>query len=100
MPRETADWREDPLEILERKEVREKVGRALQGLPEIYREIFLLRDVQQLSVNDCVGVLGISEELVKVRLHRARLMMRERLAPVFKVRWFDLIFGGKGRKPW
>ncbi len=100
MPRNLADWREDPFEILQRQEVREKVALALKGLPEIYREIFVLRDVQQLNVNDCMAILGISEELVKVRLHRARLMMRERLAPVFKKPWFDRIFPGKGRKPW
>lgn len=100
MPRNLADWREDPLETLERQEVREKVAGALTGLPEIYREIFVLRDVQQLSVSDCMEILGISEELVKVRLHRARLMMRERLAPVFRKSWFHRFVPGKGRKPW
>lgn len=100
MPRNLADWREDPFEILERQEVREKVALALGGLPEIYRKVFVLRDVQQVSVNDCMEVLGISEDLVKVRLHRARLMMRERLAPVFKKPWFNRILPGKGRKPW
>ena len=100
MPGNLADWREDPLEIVERQEVREKVALALKGLPEIYREIFVLRDVEQLTVHDCAEVVGISEQLVKVRLHRARLMMRERLAPVFKKPWFDRILPGKGRKPW
>lgn len=100
MPRNLADWREDPSEIMERQEVREKVALALKGLPEIYREIFVLRDVEQLSVHDCAEIVGISEQLVKVRLHRARLMMRERLAPVFKKPWFNRILPGKGRKPW
>lgn len=100
MPRNLADWREDPLEIMERQEVREKVALALKGLPEIYREIFVLRDVEQLSAHDCAEIAGISEQLVKVRLHRARLMMRERLAPIFKKPWLDRILPGKGRKPW
>jgi RNA polymerase sigma-70 factor (ECF subfamily) len=85
---------------MERQEVREKVALALKGLPEIYREIFVLRDVEQLSAHDCAEIAGISEQLVKVRLHRARLMMRERLAPIFKKPWLDRILPGKGRKPW
>lgn len=100
VPRNLAEWREDPLKIVERQEIRDKIARALRGLPQIYREVFLLRDVEQLSVEECSQTLGIGKEAVKVRLHRARLMMRERLSPIFKKPWLSRIFPGKGRKPW
>ncbi len=100
MPRDFADWREIPSETLERKEIRQIVSRALKELPPMYREILVLRDVQQLNVRDCMQMLGVSEEVVKVRLHRARLMMREKLAPAFRrgflARWLSL----KGQNPW
>jgi RNA polymerase sigma-70 factor, ECF subfamily len=99
-PRDFADWRENPEETLDRVEVRTAVARALSGLPGKYRDVFVLRDVELMNINECATSLGLSEEAVKVRLHRARLMMRERLAPVFKKRWLDRVFPGKGRKPW
>jgi RNA polymerase sigma-70 factor (ECF subfamily) len=84
MPRDFADWREDPMETMERTEVREAVSKALEDLPDTYRQIFMLRDVQELSVSECAKILGIRTGAVKVRLHRARLMVREKLAPTFK----------------
>lgn len=100
MPRDFADWREIPSETLERTEIRETIAKALQELSPIYREIFVLRDVQQLPVAESAQMLGVSEQVVKVRLHRARLMMRERLAPVFKRKWLDRLPLFKGKKPW
>ena len=100
MPRDFADWRELPSDIAERKEIRVHIGRALQALPDIYRETFILRDVEQLSAADAAAILGTSVPAVKVRLHRARLMLREELAPIFRRGWFDRIFAFKGRKPW
>ncbi len=100
MPRDFADWREIPSETLERKEVRQAVATALAKLPEIYRQIFILRDVEELSISECREILGISEEAVKVRLHRARLRIREELAPVFTANWFRRTFSFKGKKPW
>lgn len=100
MPRNFADWRENPMETMERTEVREAVSRALETLPEMYREIFILRDVQELTGSECEEILGVSEGVLKVRLHRARLMIREKLAPTFKLRWYERVFPGKGRKPW
>jgi RNA polymerase sigma-70 factor (ECF subfamily) len=96
MPRDFADWRDNPLQMLECTEIREAVNYALQSLPAIYREIFILRDVQELTVSECVEALGIKAQTVKVRLHRARLMLREKLAPKFKLRWYEKIIGGKG----
>jgi len=100
MPRNFADWRESPMESMERTEVREAVSKALEILPEMYREIFILRDVQELTGAECEEILGVSAGVLKVRLHRARLMIREKLAPTFKLRWYERVFPGKGRKPW
>lgn len=100
MPRDYADWRELPSEALERKEVRAAIRDALQKLPAIYREVFVLRDVEELSTGQCAQALSISEQAVKVRLHRARLRMREDLAPVFKKNWLERFVSFKGKKPW
>lgn len=100
VPRDFAEWRDNPHEALERAEVREKVAKAMAGLPQMYREMFILRDVEQLSVTECSELLGISQQTVKIRLHRARLMLRERLAPVFKKTWLERMFPGKRRNPW
>jgi RNA polymerase sigma-70 factor (ECF subfamily) len=88
------DWREIPSEALERQEVRHLLQQAISDLPLIYREVFLLRDVEELSVNESAEALGISIASVKVRLHRARLMMQKKLVPQLKKvnpkrRWFS-----------
>ena len=100
MPRDFADWRELPSDIAEQKEIRKHIARALHSLPDIYRETFILRDVEQLSAADAAAVLGITVPAVKVRLHRARLMMREQLAPVLRRGWLDRLLSLKGKKPW
>jgi len=100
MPRDFADWREIPSETLERTEIRAAIEAALGKLPPIYREVFVLRDVEQLSTGECAQSLGISEHAVKVRLHRARLRMREELAPAFRRSWFERFILLKGKKPW
>ena len=88
------DWREIPSEALERKEVRLLLQHAVADLPSIYREVFLLRDVEELSVNESAEVLGITVASVKVRLHRARIMLQKKLVPQLKRfnprrRWFS-----------
>jgi RNA polymerase sigma-70 factor (ECF subfamily) len=60
--------------------------RAIQALPRGYREVLLLRDVQQLSTEEAAATLEISVSAAKTRLRRARLMMREYLAPHFQKR--------------
>lgn len=87
------DWREIPSETLERLEVRRMLQEAITGLPIIYREVSLLRDVEELNVSESAEALGISEASVKVRLHRARMMLQKKLAPQLKQlnpkrRWF------------
>lgn len=100
VPREFADWRDIPSDALEKKEIRQAVARALITLSEKYRQVFLLRDVQHLSVEETARVLGISKPAVKTQLLRARLQMRELLAPVFRQRWSDRLPFWKGKKPW
>jgi RNA polymerase sigma-70 factor (ECF subfamily) len=78
------DWKEIPSEALERKEVRHLVHQAVTGLPLIYREVFQLRDIEELSVNEAAEALGITIASVKVRLHRARMMLQKVLAPQLK----------------
>ena len=78
------DWREIPSEALERKEVSHLLQQAVTALPVIYREVFVLRDVEGLSVNEAAGALDISIASVKVRLHRARMMLQKALAPQLK----------------
>jgi RNA polymerase sigma-70 factor, ECF subfamily len=75
------DWREIPSEAIERDEVRKLIQQAVDQLPDIYREVFLLRDVEELSINEAAEALKISIPSVKVRLHRARLMLQKQLAP-------------------
>jgi RNA polymerase sigma-70 factor (ECF subfamily) len=87
------DWREIPSEAIERQEVRLLLQQAVTGLPSIYREVFMLRDVEELSVNESAEALGITVASVKVRLHRARMMLQKKLAPQLKKvspkrRWF------------
>ena len=78
------DWKEIPSEALERKEVRLMLQKAIIALPLIYREVFRLRDIEQLSVQEAAQALGITISSVKVRLHRARMMLQKKLAPQLK----------------
>jgi RNA polymerase sigma-70 factor (ECF subfamily) len=88
------DWREIPSDTLERKEIRLLLQQAVADLPSIYREVFLLRDVEELSVSESAEALGITVASVKVRLHRARIMLQKKLVPQLKKanpgrRWFS-----------
>jgi RNA polymerase sigma-70 factor (ECF subfamily) len=75
------DWREIPSDAVEREEVRKMIQQAVETLPGIYREVFLLRDAEELTINETAEVLNISVPSVKVRLHRARMMLQKQLAP-------------------
>src|SRR5258708_31492349 len=79
-PHDFTDWREIPSEALERKEIREKLVAALASLAQKYREVFVLRDVEHMSIEDTAQALGISAGAVKTRLSRARLMLRDLLS--------------------
>lgn len=81
-----ADWSAVPESAAQNAELREALGRAVHKLPDTYRAIFLLRDVEGMSTADSAGILGVSEDVVKTRLHRARLMLRAELDIHFKDR--------------
>ena len=78
------DWREVPSEALERKEIREMLQKAITSLPDIYREVFLLRDVEELNNVETAAALCITVGNVKVRLHRARMMLQKQLTPLLR----------------
>lgn len=99
-PREFADWREIPSEALERKEVRRKLAEALGTLDRKYREVFMLRDMEKLNIQETAEALGISTASVKTRLLRARLMLRDLLAAGWEQGWFSRLPFEKGNKPW
>jgi RNA polymerase sigma-70 factor (ECF subfamily) len=100
MPREFADWREIPSESLERKEIRTALAEALSSLGEKYRSVFVLRDIQHLSIEETARVLEISPGSVKTRLLRARLMLRDFLSPGLNGQWTATPAFAKGNKPW
>jgi RNA polymerase sigma-70 factor (ECF subfamily) len=83
-PAPLTDWREVPLEALERKELREALRAAVAELPDIYRHVFILRDLEELNIEETSQAMGISVGVVKVRLHRARIMLQKRLVPYLK----------------
>jgi RNA polymerase sigma-70 factor (ECF subfamily) len=87
IPRDFADWREIPSEALEQKELRAALTEAVNSLPEKYRTVLILRDVEHLSINETAEALGISIANVKTRLSRARLQVRDALAPGFDAGW-------------
>jgi RNA polymerase sigma-70 factor, ECF subfamily len=80
-PRDFADWRPIPSELLEDDETRQALQNAINSLSPNYREIVVLRDIENLSIKDTAAILGLSEATVKTRLHRARLLLRDALAP-------------------
>ena len=74
-----ADWSALPEDIAVNSELRKALDAAVRELPEIYRSVFLLRDVEELTTDEAAQVLDVSAEVIKTRLHRARLALRRRL---------------------
>jgi RNA polymerase sigma-70 factor, ECF subfamily len=78
-PEYIADWRQSPEQLVHKNEIRRLLDEALSQLDEKHRLVFLLRDVEGLSVKETAAALGLSEANTKVRLLRARLQLRETL---------------------
>ena len=78
-PEYIADWKQSPEQLVERNETQRLLDEALAQLDEKHRLVFVLRDVEGLSVRETAASLGLSEANVKVRLLRARLQLREHL---------------------
>jgi len=98
-PAPLTDWREIPSEALERKELRQMLRKAVADLPDIYRQVFTLRDLEGLTVAETAAALSVNENIVKVRLHRARMMLQKKLAPYLKTT-APARKGFWGRMPW
>ncbi len=78
-PEFIADWRQSPEQLVHKREIGRLLDEALAALDEKHRLVFLLRDVEGLSVQETAETLGLTEANVKVRLLRARLRLRELL---------------------
>jgi len=83
VPKDFTDWREIPSAALEREGVRDTLQQALASLPQDRREVFTLRDIAHLSIDEIAQVLGLTVSNVKTRLLAARLQMRDAVAPGF-----------------
>jgi RNA polymerase sigma-70 factor, ECF subfamily len=100
-----ADWREIPSESLERRELAKQIERAIEELPVTYREVFLLRDKEEMSIEEIATAVGVKPNLVKVRLFRARMLLQKRLTPYLKRevpqrrRWFSWMGSRTGGRP-
>lgn len=90
--REIAVWDDTPELRYSQEEIREILDRAIESLKPIFRTVFVLRDVEELSTEETAEVLGLSIAAVKSRLLRARLQLREKLTRVFR-RKGDQILG-------
>lgn len=82
--RSGGDWRATHDTAVQAGEIRDQVLHAIDQLPEMYREILLLRDIEELSTEETAQQLDITEGAVKTRLHRARLALRELLDPYMR----------------
>ena len=83
MPAVFVDWRQVPEISLTSAEIKAELDKAIGSLPGKLKAIFILREIEGLSTLESTQILGISTSAAKVRLHRARLLLRERLAEYF-----------------
>lgn len=74
--RDTVDWSDSAEKAIERAETKALVSASIQQLPEPYRTVLILRDVEELDPDEVAEELGLSKNVIKVRLHRARQMLR------------------------
>ncbi len=82
--REIAVWEGNPEDRYSQEELRALLDKTVTSLPESFRSVFLLRDVEELSTEETAEILNLSIPAVKSRLLRARLQLREKLTRVFK----------------
>lgn len=78
-----AQWRDNPEALAQQAETKQLLESALGELDDKYRVMFVLRDIEGLSIKETAELVGISEANVKVRLLRARLLLREKLTRIF-----------------
>jgi len=83
VPQQIEDWRDNPEELYAKEELRELLEKAIGSLPPLYRTVFVLRDMENLSNEETASALDLTVPAVKSRLLRARLMLRDRLSRHF-----------------
>jgi RNA polymerase sigma-70 factor (ECF subfamily) len=83
VPQELFDWSNIPAETLEKSELRNEMAKAIRELPEKLKVVFMMRDLEDFSTEETAAALGVKIEVVKTRLHRARLRLRESLSVYF-----------------
>jgi RNA polymerase sigma-70 factor (ECF subfamily) len=86
IPEGLVDWTDTPLDDLINQETRELMDEAIRELPLDQRTVFAMRDIDELLADQVAEILGLSVPAVKSRLHRARVQLRNRLAPYFRER--------------
>lgn len=79
-------WVPGPEQLVLEREAHQVIEDAVAALPAAYRDVFVLADIEELSMVKIADLLGLSIPTVKSRLHRARLMLRQALSPYFKER--------------
>jgi RNA polymerase sigma-70 factor (ECF subfamily) len=79
-----APWADNAHDLLARRETREQVRAAIDRLPESYRTVLLLRDIEELDTEETARLLGVNDGVVKTRLHRARQALRTLLDPLVR----------------
>ncbi len=84
VPHQVPDWAQMPLDKLLSNELLDKINEAIFTLPEKYRLVIVLRDIEGFSTAETAQILNLSDANVKVRLHRARLFLRDRLKGYFE----------------
>ncbi len=82
---EPEEWRESAETALDRSQTRRRVREAIAQLPEHYRSVLLLRDIEELSTAEAARLLNLTENAVKIRLHRARQALRTLLGSALQV---------------
>jgi RNA polymerase sigma-70 factor (ECF subfamily) len=80
LPLDVADWSPNPEQLYSRSQFQEILRKALEELPPALRVVFILRDVEVLSIKETAAALDVDPNVVKVRLLRARLQLREKLS--------------------
>ncbi len=78
-----SDWSNNPVRELLDDEAMQIMNQAIEEMPEIYRAVFVLRDIEELSTAEVADVLDLSKAAVKSRLHRARVYLRNELSGYF-----------------
>jgi len=84
LPVDLADWSPNPEQLCGRAELREILRNTLETLPPSLRVVFVLRDIEEISIKDTAEILDLQPTAVKARLFRARLLLREKLSKHFR----------------